>query len=198
VRQTASAEEDTTNPEPAKQEAGWIGRGAGSRGVGKGRTCSRETAFAVMCTTPRTGHCRQFDLANIAGNAPTKTATRLKRTGRTPTLLNQHEDRDDRLQSLVVEGASEGDRGWAEMKATFRSCEQGATVRAKRTKAVRPARMAPIAAKKIAPNFGGDANLRESEFRVKLRNGRWRRKDKGDCAANRRPLRFNMTVAQSL
>ena len=39
---------------------------------------------------------------------------------------------------------------------------------------------------KVAPNFGGDANLRESECRVKPRDGRWRRKDEGERAAHSR------------
>ena len=39
---------------------------------------------------------------------------------------------------------------------------------------------------KVAPNFGGDANLCESECRVKPRDGRRRRNEEGDRVANRR------------
>ena len=68
-------------------------------------------------------------LAKTSANAPAKTATHLKRTSRTPMPFNQQEDGDDQRQSLVVEGASGGDGGWAEMKATLRSCEMGFAVR---------------------------------------------------------------------
>src|SRR6202042_285015 len=85
--------------------------------------------------------------AKTSGNADAKTATRLKRTSRTPTPFSQQEDGDDRRQFPVVEGASGGDGGWAEMKATLRSCEIGAAVRDKRTKAVQPTITAPMTAK---------------------------------------------------
>jgi hypothetical protein len=49
--------------------------------------------------------------AKIAGNAPAKTATRLKRTSQRPTPFSQQEDGDDRRQSLELEGASGGDGG---------------------------------------------------------------------------------------
>src|ERR1700679_2028354 len=42
---------------------------------------------------------------------------------------------------------------------------------------------------KIAPNFGGDTNLRETNCRVKPRDGRWCRKDEGERAANGRRFR---------
>ena len=42
---------------------------------------------------------------------------------------------------------------------------------------------------KITPIFGGEANPRESECRVKPRDGRWHRKDKGERAANSRRFR---------
>ena len=42
---------------------------------------------------------------------------------------------------------------------------------------------------KVAPKFGGDSNLRKSECRVKPRDGRGRRKGKGDRAAGDRRFR---------
>src|SRR6202035_1695074 len=87
-------------------------------------------------------------LAKTSGNAPAKTATRLKRTSRTPTPFSQPEDGDDRRQSPVVEGASGGDGGWGEMRTMLRSCEVRLAVRAKRTKAVKPTITPPTTAER--------------------------------------------------
>ena len=128
-------------------------------------------------------------LATTSDDAPAKTVMRLKRTSRTPTPFSQQDDGDDRRQSLAVEGASGGDGGWAETKATLRSCDD----RVRRARQTNESRAADENAaddrENVAPDFRGDADLRESERRVKPRDGRWRRKEEDDRAAKSRRFR---------